>query len=102
MLCKMLFWMIAGLFSTFYGRYAVVLFGVPSATWWPTGAWHFFVNFVGSLVGWIALYYFIAWRLMPLHNYSFRAEDTIPILVALLGITGFLPYTLGRLQASVN
>lgn len=101
---KIMFWVVALAFSFFYGRYAVVLFEVKvqgenaaKARWWPTLAWHNWVNFVGSFVGWAATYYFLFYRLMPTHSFSFKAEDLIPIVIGLLGVTGFLPYTLGKM-----
>ena len=49
------------------------------------------LNFMGSLVGRAAVYYYIFSRLYPLNAFSFKAEDGIIILIALLGIAGFLP-----------
>lgn len=50
-------------FSVFYGRYAVELLDVRVGKKWPKEWWHRRVNFVGSAVGWVAAYYFVAYRL---------------------------------------
>jgi hypothetical protein len=57
------------------------------------------LNFFGSVVGWAAAYYFIFCRLLSTSRFEFKLEDTIPILIALLGIAGFLPYTLSKISA---
>lgn len=59
----------------------------------------FWLNFVGSLTGWAAAYYFIFCRLLPVSAFSFKLQDTVPILIALLGITGLLPYTLSKVTS---
>ena len=64
--------------------------------WWLYQGW---LNFMGSSVGWAAVYYYIFFRLVPLHSFSFKIEDTIIILVALLGIAGFLPNALSRITS---
>ena len=65
-------------------------------SWWFHQVW---LNFVGSAVGWAAAYYYIFYRLLPISCYSFKIDDTVLILIALLGITGLLPYTLGKLTS---
>jgi hypothetical protein len=96
--CKVAFFAVAIGFSIFYALYATRLFQIEVKEWWPVGFWHNFVNFVGSAIGSAAAYYFVAYRLLPIRSFSFRAEDIIPLAIAILGVTGFLPYTLGKLK----
>src|ERR1700739_1930922 len=92
------FLVVATVFSCFYGVKAVdALIGKQegkSWAWWVHQIW---LNFFGSAVGWAAGYYLAFYRLFPVHCYSFKIEDTVPILIALLGMTGLLPYTLSKL-----
>lgn len=95
-------WIIAVLalaFSFFYGRYALELFRAATEQQpmkvWPTKSWHFFVNFLDCMVGWAVAYYLVFHRLLPFHSYTFKLEDTVLLAIALLGVTGFLPYVLG-------
>jgi len=64
--------------------------------WWAHQRW---LNFMGSGVGWAAVYYFIFFRLLPVSLFTFKIEDTILILVALLGVAGFLPNALSRVTS---
>jgi hypothetical protein len=59
----------------------------------------FWLNFIGSLVGWAATYYLIFFRFLPISQLTFKLEDSIVAVFALLGITGFLPNTLSRLTS---
>jgi hypothetical protein len=91
-------------FSLFYGIYVKEIWTQPqdrhklrSMPW----AWHFhqaWHNFIGSAVGWAAAYYYVFYRLCPLSKFSFKVEDTIVILIAVLGIMGFLPYALSKIN----
>jgi hypothetical protein len=62
----------------------------------------FWFNFVGSVTGWAAAYYFLFHRVFPLASYSFKFEDIGPILIALLGVTGLLSYTLAKLKPEMD
>ena len=67
-------------------------------SWWIHQYW---LNFVGSATGWAAAYYFVFYRLLCA-GFSFELKDIFPLLVALLGITGLLPYTLSKLTSIVG
>jgi hypothetical protein len=94
MLCvaKAAFILIGLAFSTFYAYKAVDIHVWPNfdstppkmkRSWWFHQYW---LNFVGSAVGWIAAYYYIFHRIL-LPDFAFKIEDTVPILVAVLGVT---------------
>jgi hypothetical protein len=55
------------------------------------------INFLGSAVGWAAGYYYLFVKL-PASGFAFKIEDTILILIALLGIFGFLPNALSKVS----
>jgi len=103
---KVIYVVVAAGFSIFYGCRAVAIlvnekdeFIIEKkklCSWWFHQFW---LNFVGSLTGWAAAYYLIFHRILPLSNYSFRIEDTVPIIIALIGITGLLPYTLSKITS---
>jgi hypothetical protein len=86
-------------FSCFFARKAVeILVDTKTAAdrkwaWW---FWQGWLNFVGSATGWAAAFYFIFYRLLPLAEFKFKIEDTVIILIALLGVTGLLPYALSK------
>lgn len=106
-----IFWVVALGFSGFYGWYAVSIhstqFGVGKLNTWrspqqsppPHGSWWFhqiWLNFVGSLAGWAALFYLGFFRLPAFKNGKpeFGLADAFFVLLALLGITGLLPWRL--------
>ncbi len=70
----------------------------PHWSWWAHQMW---LNFVGSLTGWAAVAYFVFYRV---HSFKrqlemcgkmdFGVADGFFLLVALLGITGLLPWRL--------
>ncbi len=107
---QILFGMVALGFSFFYGCKAVTIFvstknekgeELPQikekTKLLPWKAHQFWLNFVGSLTGWAATYYLVFVRILPSKaSFSFAIEDTVPLLIALLGITGLLPYTLSK------
>jgi hypothetical protein len=94
--------------SIFYGLYAVYIF-VPEddpfvaaktkyRSWW----FHqFCLNFSGSAVGWLAAYCFIFYRFNPSCR-EFTREDVGLMLVALLGIGGFLPHTISLVPKALG
>lgn len=66
----------------------------------PSWRWHQrWLNFMGCAVGWVAVFYFVFCRLIPMCRFSFKVEDTILVLMALLGIAGFLPNALSRVTS---
>ena len=98
---------VAGLcFSLFYALNAVDIFvdtsqaGVVEKRKLLSWRLHqFWLNFMGSFVGWAVVYYLVFFRLLPLCCFSFKIEDTILVLLALLGIAGFLPNALSRVTS---
>jgi len=108
MLClaKVVFVLVGVGFSVFYACKAVDVFTDTNSEFIKTkmklASWRFhqyWLNFVGSLTGWAAAYYFVFCRLHPLSSFSLKIEDTVVILIAVLGITGLLPYTLSKLSS---
>jgi hypothetical protein len=57
-------------------------------SWW---AHEIFINFLGSLIGWAAAYYFIF-----CHRRVDGLTDVFLLIVAIAGIFGFLPWMLSR------
>jgi len=110
---RVIFCLVALGFSGFYGWYAVTIFLTPDwkggkklLTYYSDrknlkpeeqlhhGSWWFhqiFVNFVGSLVGWAAAYYLIFCRNARTSN---PYIDAFLLLLALVGIFGYLPWRL--------
>ena len=97
-------------FSVFYGlRAADIFLGKPhlrqillfkrqmSLAW----CFHqFCFNFIGCAFGWFAVYYLIFYRFLPsLHSFSFGLADVVPVVIALLGINGYLPVTLSKMTS---
>jgi hypothetical protein len=86
--------------SVFFGSYGAGIFfwegrkpdykdkGEPGWTW---KAFQFWLNFICSAVGWtIAIYFLLRLQRDP-SQFAFKVDDAIPLLIALLGITGLLP-----------
>jgi hypothetical protein len=101
---KIVFIVIGLCFSTFYGWKAVDIFVDTDQQFIKQKmllrSWRFhqrWVNFMGSAVGWSAGYYYIFLKL-PQSGFTFKIEDTILILIALLGIFGFLPNALSKVS----
>ena len=93
-------------FSVFYGWNATDIFVDTDHPFirakselWCWRAHQRWLNFIGSAVGWAAVYYVIFYRLIPLNHFSFKIEDTILILIALLGMAGFLPNALSKVTS---
>ena len=95
--------------SIFYGLFAVYIF-VPEddlfvltktkyKSWWVH---QFCFNFLGSAVGWAAAYYFTFCRLIPLTCYAFRTNDIALVVIALLGMSGFLPLTISLIPRTLG
>lgn len=93
-------------FSCFYGWYGVTVHvshgaqldtprsprNIPPRhwSWWLH---QFSVNFLGSAAGWAAAIYLIHYR-VPYWSSKFDLSDAFLVLLALLGIMGFLPWRL--------
>lgn len=54
----------------------------------------FMLHLLGALVGWILLYYLLFIRLDFSSEILLNWEDLLILLIALIGITGYLPYNL--------
>jgi hypothetical protein len=107
MLCAEIAFALVGLgFSIFYGQNAVDIFidtdnefakkKMKVASWRFHQRW---LNFIGSAAGWAAAYYFIFGRVLPVSSFSFKLEDSVLIIIALLGLGGFLPNALSRVTS---
>lgn len=91
------------LYSVFLGIFANRIFNFEgrkpqyteqSSPGWSWRVFQFWFNFVCSLIGWvITIHYLYRFRLNP-SQFSFKIDDALPLLIALLGITGLLPRTL--------
>src|SRR5262249_49180221 len=99
------------MWSTFLGLYASDSLGkavAPEDTKWKPGMWkghltpgiirEFVLNFAGSLIGWMAVFYLWAYRLRPglvatPQTLKLDATDLVVAIVAILGIFGYLPFT---------
>ena len=106
MLCasKIVFVVLGLCFSAFYAWKAADIFidtehpfiRQKTLLWsWRFHQW--WINFMGSAVGWSAGYYYIFLKL-PQSGFAFKIEDTILILIALLGSFGFLPNALSKVS----
>lgn len=97
-------------FSIFYGWNAVDIFVdsndefVKAKALLDAWKWHQrWLNFMGSMVGWIAAWYFLFDRFIPYrHSFTFKGSDAAVILVALLGMGGFLPLTLSLVPTALG
>jgi hypothetical protein len=88
-----LFWITAILFSLFFGIYACKIFLKEEDWQGKPFAWFFFqfwLNFVGSFVGWSVL-----WKFLPnwieLGQTKFSIVDFIALIFIFIGITGHIP-----------
>ena len=101
-----IFWVIAFIFSLFYSFKAFSIHEVtPRKENWPWTFHQHWFNFIGSITGWVVL-----WIVLPtfyqcivnqcVNPLSFK--DIILFLVAILGITGYIPLTLYGIARSFN
>lgn len=99
------FWALYGLAalsaSILYSLYAVRIFLDTTKDPWKTKAkekpflYHqLWLNFVGSLSGWLALAYLVAYRRQSIADGDMGLADVAVVLLTLLGITGLLPNAL--------
>ena len=90
----LLYWILAIFSSLFVTYFAPQIHGLKP--WkdhsWPQRISQWILNFLGSVVGWIALAYFIFSRVQS--GTAIELTDLIILLVAFYGITGYLPYIL--------
>lgn len=91
------------IYSTFLGIWASRIFsfegrdpGYDDTTrpGWSWRVFQFWLNFSCCAVGWAIGVYFLHRILSCPSQFSFKVDDAVPLLVALLGITGLLPRTL--------
>jgi hypothetical protein len=106
----------ASALSVFYAVFAVKIF-LPAlrrdnadrrahralCTWWVHQIW---LNFLGSAVGWVCLW-FVAVKLVPQFErapdlVSFGWEHAALALVAFIGVTGYLPFTVVNLAVGLG
>jgi hypothetical protein len=106
-----LFWSVALLCSGFLGLWAPDFLGrgtAPDKTTWrlpprwtPGIVYQVALNFAGSLVGWVAVFYLWFYRLSPgfAQTQTFKLEptDLVVAAIAILGVFGFLPFTASKM-----
>ena len=95
------------LFSVFYGWKSIDIFLEVPTTHKPW-AWkfhQFWLNFSGSLVGWVALW-FLTRKVLSCIRTSCSAPvnfwDVATFFLAFIGITGFLPFTIVSLIQGIK
>ncbi len=104
------YWLIALLASVLYGCFAVAIFKAhiaereerPPKAWWWHQRW---LNFLGALVGWLALWFLLRKFLGCLFGdcrVDLGAWDVVGALVAFVGITGYLPNAIVSLVSGVG
>lgn len=112
MLCvyKAAFWIVASVVSLWRGWYAVTILveeregkkvgelltfcserALPPDKWhhWSWWAHQIFINTLGSLIGWAAIYYLFAY-----HGKVDTAAAIFLVLLGMAGIFGFIPWLL--------
>ena len=105
------FWSVAVVVSLFLGFFCFAIHGLDRKSYkLPAKIQQVWLNFVGALVGWMALWFLVrqwwgAWSLpslypeVPVH---WTWADFGLALVAFVGISGYLPYAvIGAIQSSV-
>ena len=99
--------LVAGGFSVFYGLKAAEIFLDPIPQKKPR-AWtfhQFWLNFTGSVVGWLCLWFVGAKVLACLSGTfptSIDAWDALVAFFAFVGVTGYLPATAVALVQSIG
>lgn len=93
-----IFWTIATVASVLYGAFAVAIFVRPAERPPTAWLWHQrWLNFVGSMTGWLALWLlFVRHCGWPVQSCGREPGwwDAIGALVAFVGVTGYLPFTI--------
>lgn len=101
------FWVVAIVASVLYGAFAITIFvkvkgPPPSRPWFWHQRW---LNFLGSIVGWLSSWLIIlrhcGWPITSCEGPP-DAWDLIGGLIAFLGMTGYLPFTLLGLAAGLR
>ena len=100
------FWTLALAASLFHGLSATSVFEVSTAgKRWPWRPHQFWLNFCGSVAGWVALW-FLARRAIECAVESCSAqfgwEYVGLFFLAFLGVTGYVPFTVVGLAAGVR
>ncbi len=96
------YWMVAFLFSCFYGRKAIKIFTHHKLKdLRPCGrAQLIWLNFVCSMVGWGASFQLLIIKSEYLSKRLEIGLNDVPLLlIALVGVTGLLPYTITRITS---
>jgi hypothetical protein len=86
------YWTIAATASLFFSYFAPQIHSLKSWKEMSSALCisQFILNFLGSIIGWTALAYFVFWRLSP--GFNLQWQDFAVLLVAFYGISGYLPY----------
>ncbi len=91
-----LYWILAGVLSLFYGWKAVDIFFANDAVLpfkktekWPRKLHEFWMNFLGSLSGWVGI-----WILYTTYDSVITVSQIVIALVAFTGMVGRLPTAL--------
>lgn len=94
-------------FTLFYGLRAIEIFVDPPPSNKPL-SWRFhqfWLNALGSAVGWVALLFLLA-RVFPCFEVACSAAltalDTVLFFVAFVGVTGYLPATVVGIVSSIG
>lgn len=100
-----LFWGVAIVASSLYGAFAIQIF-VGSKTFPRPWVWHQrWFNFFGSMVGWLAAWLIIlrhcGWPITTCVGPT-DGWDLVGALIAFLGMTGHLPFTIMGLAEGVR
>src|SRR6516165_1282501 len=97
---EIVFWSLAIVVSLFLGFFCFAIHGLDRGSFkWPARIQQVWLNFLGGLVGWIALWFLVrqwwgAWSLpslypdVPVH---WTWADLGLALVAFVGVSGYLP-----------
>jgi hypothetical protein len=103
LILKCVFWFVAAIAIGFYGWFGTTIVGMGGKkmtfgsdstkhwSWWVHEIW---INALGSLVGWAALYHLVFVRLIFCRTSDVTLSDGFFVVIALVGICGFLPWRL--------
>ncbi len=92
--------------SIFHGIFATSVFNVPTKG--MSFAWkvhQFWLNFLGSIIGWCALwavYHNVSPCLIAACASEYGWPDVGLFLLAFLGVTGYIPFTVIGLASGIN
>ncbi len=91
-LCSIFFGLFAARIFFFEGRKPD--YNEKTKPGWPWLIFQFWLNFSCSAVGWVIVIYLLNRLRRDPSQFSLKLDDAVPLVVALLGITGLLPRTL--------